>query len=62
MWHSLRLSFLLVHDGDRIISAAELRHVFTYLCVKLTVEEVDELICEADLAGGGLITTRRSSK
>ena len=42
-------------DGDWITSAAELRHAMTNLGVKFTVEEVDEMICEADLAGDGQI-------
>merc|ERR1712123_33730 len=40
-------------DGNGFISAAELRHVMTNLGEKLTDEEVDEMIREADIAGGG---------
>ena len=40
-------------DGNGFISAAELRHVITNLGEKLTDEEVDELIREADIDGDG---------
>lgn len=39
----------------RFISAAELRHVMTNLGEKLTDEEVDEMIREADVDGDGQI-------
>ena len=42
-------------DGNGFISAAELRHVMTNLGEKLTDEEVDEMIREADLDGDGQI-------
>merc|ERR1712096_340556 len=42
-------------DGNGFISAAELRHVMTNLGEKLTDEEVDEMIREADVV-------RRSSQ
>lgn len=42
-------------DGNGLISAAELRHVMTNLGEKLTDEEVDEMIKEADLDGDGHI-------
>ncbi|KAJ9109735.1 hypothetical protein QFC19_001965 [Naganishia cerealis] len=42
-------------DGDGFISAAELRHVMTNLGEKLTEEEVDEMIREADSDGDGQI-------
>merc|ERR1712039_479698 len=35
-------------DGTGFISAAELRHVMTNLGEKLTDEEIDEMMCEAD--------------
>lgn len=35
-------------DGNGLISAAELRHIMTSLGEKLTDEEVDEMIREAD--------------
>jgi len=38
-------------DGSGSISAAELRHVMKKLGEKLTDEEVDEMIREADLDG-----------
>jgi calmodulin len=42
-------------DGNGFISAAELRHIMTNLCEKLTDEEVDEMIREADVDGDGQI-------
>ncbi|XP_021357513.1 calmodulin-beta-like isoform X3 [Mizuhopecten yessoensis] len=42
-------------DGNGFISAAELRHVMTNLGEKLTDEEVDEMIKEADLDGDGMV-------
>merc|ERR1712125_189784 len=42
-------------DGSGCISAAELRHVMTNLGEKLTDEEVDEMIREADVDGDGQI-------
>ena len=42
-------------DGNGLISAAELRHVMTNLGEKLTDEEVDEMIREADVDIDGLI-------
>ena len=38
-----------------IFSAAELRHVMTNLGEKLTDEEVDEMIREADIDGDGQV-------
>ncbi|VDO73750.1 unnamed protein product [Heligmosomoides polygyrus] len=40
-------------DGNGFISAAELRYVMTNLGEKLTDEEVDEMIREADVDGDG---------
>jgi len=40
---------------DSHISAAELRHVMTNLGEKLTDDEVDEMIREADLDGDGTV-------
>ena len=42
-------------DGNGFISASELRHVMTNLGEKLTDEEVDEMIREADVDGDGQI-------
>ena len=42
-------------DGNGFISAAELRHVMTNLGEKLTDDEVDEMIKEADLDGDGMV-------
>ena len=43
-------------DGNGYISAAELRHVMTNLGEKLTDEEVDEMIREADVDDDGQIS------
>lgn len=40
-------------DGNGFISAAELRHVMTNLDEKITEEEVNEMIKEADIDGDG---------
>ena len=40
-------------DGNGFISAAELRHVMTYLGEKLTEEEVDDVIGEGDVDNDG---------
>jgi calmodulin len=42
-------------DQNGFISAAELRHIMTNLGEKLTDEEVDEMIREADVDGDGQI-------
>ncbi len=42
-------------DGNGYISAAELRHIMTNLGEKLTDEEVDEMIREADIDGDGQV-------
>jgi calmodulin len=40
-------------DGNGLISASELMHVMTCLGEKLTKEEVDQMIREADIDGDG---------
>jgi hypothetical protein len=40
-------------DGNGFVSAAELKHVMTNLGEKLSDEEVDEMIREADVDGDG---------
>ena len=45
----------MFQDGKGFISAAELRHVMTNLGEKLTDEEVDEMIREADIDGDGQV-------
>ena len=42
-------------DNNGFISAAELRHVMTSIGEKLTDDEVDEMIREADVDGDGQI-------
>ena len=42
-------------DGDGFISAAELKHVMNNLGEKLTDEEVDQMIIDADRDGDGKI-------
>ena len=43
------------NDGNGYVSAAELRHVMTNVGEKLTDEEVDEMIREADIDGDGQV-------
>lgn len=43
-------------NGDGYISAPELRLVMTNLGEKLTDEEVDDMIREADLDGDGVVS------
>ncbi len=51
-----------LQDGNGYISAAELRHVMTNLGEKLTDEEVDEMIREADIDGDGQVNYEGISK
>jgi len=53
--HPYSLLKVFDRDGNGFISAAELRHVMTNLGEKLTDEEVDEMIREADVDGDGQI-------
>lgn len=48
-------------DNNGFISAAELRHVMTSIGEKLTDDEVDEMIREADQDGDGRIDCMQSS-
>ena len=52
---SVGFSRVFDKDGNGFISAAELRHVMTNLGEKLTDEEVDEMIREADIDGDGQV-------
>ena len=53
--HARARSQVFDKDGNGFISAAELRHIMTNLGEKLTDEEVDEMIREADIDGDGQI-------
>ncbi len=48
-------------DNNGFISSAELRHVMTSIGEKLTDDEVDEMIREADQDGDGRIDCMKSS-
>ena len=45
-------------DGNGHISAAELRHVMTTLGERITEEEANEMIREADTDGDGFVNYR----
>lgn len=49
-------------DGNGYISAAELRHVMTSLGEKLTDEEVDAMMKEADADGDGQVDIEEFTK
>lgn len=53
----MKLVRLRVFDknNDGLISSKELRHVMTNLGEKLSEEEVDDMIKEADLDGDGMV-------
>lgn len=42
-------------NNDGMISSVELRHVMTNLGERLSEEEVDDMIREADLDGDGMV-------
>jgi hypothetical protein len=55
--HTRREAFRVFdRNGDGYISAPELRLVMTNLGEKLTDEEVDDMIKEADLDGDGVVS------
>ena len=55
MYYNIQVNYILIQDGNGLISAAELKHVLTNLGEKLTDEEVDEMIREADIDGDGQV-------
>lgn len=54
-WVLTGLGQVFDRDNNGFISAAELRHVMTSIGEKLTDDEVDEMIREADQDGDGRI-------
>ncbi|XP_048478432.1 calmodulin-A isoform X2 [Plutella xylostella] len=54
--HELREAFRVFDkNNDGLISSVELRHVMTNLGERLSEEEVDDMIREADLDGDGMV-------
>lgn len=49
------LSRVFDKNKDGLISSSELRHVMTNLGEKLSEEEVDDMIKEADMDGDGMV-------
>ena len=52
---NIHLNCYFIQDGNGFISAAELRHVIANFGEKLTDEEVDQMIREADIDGDGQV-------
>lgn len=55
LFHNTNAGQVFDRDNNGFISAAELRHVMTSIGEKLTDDEVDEMIREADQDGDGRI-------
>ena len=49
------MEFLIVKDGNGFINRMELRHVMMNLGERMTDEECDALVDEADIDGDGCI-------
>ena len=49
------MEFLIVKDGNGFINRVELRHVMMNLGERMTEEECDALVDEADIDGDGSI-------
>ena len=58
----IHLLFVYCQDGDGFISSVELRHVMTNIGEKLTDEEVDEMISEADVDSDGKVNYEGKSR
>lgn len=55
MYLSFKAFYIFDKNGDGKISAEELRNVMLNLGEKLTDEELDEMIREADIDGDGVV-------